>query len=163
MPRLEVPSWRVKQAREARSLVDRAASESALRDPDDPDGIVRFLPAHPHEGAVGKPAGDDTARVIATGRSKVSGVPFNIAVAFEPSSEGGPAIAQSTFHHFADYNWDVRKGAPNFVSEPPGGSLMKSPQARRSVGRYVGNLALWLAGRNPEDLDAVKIGLDPRS
>src|SRR5258705_8059086 len=44
-----------------------------------------------------KPADDDTARVIATGRSKVSGIPFNIAVAFEPTGEAGPAIAQSTF------------------------------------------------------------------
>jgi hypothetical protein len=123
-----------------------------LRDPDDPNGIVRFLPAHPHEGAVGKPADDHTARVIATGRSKISGDAFNIAVAFEPADGAGPALAQSTFHHFADYNWDPRMGAPSFVSEPPGGSLANSEQARRSVGRYVGNLALWLAGRSPDEL-----------
>jgi hypothetical protein len=124
-----------------------------LRDPDDAAGIVRFLPAHPHEGAVGKPADDRTARVIATGRSKVSGIPFNIAVAFDPVDGAGPALAQSTFHHFADYNWDPRMGAPSFVSEPPGGSLVKSERARRSVTRYVGNLALWLAGRNPDELN----------
>ncbi len=124
-----------------------------LRDPDDAAGIVRFLPAHPHEGAVGKPADDRTARVIATGRSKVSGIPFNIAVAFDPVGGAGPALAQSTFHHFADYNWDPRMGAPSFVSEPPGGSLVKSERARRSVTRYVGNLALWLAGRNPDELN----------
>ena len=124
-----------------------------LRDPDDVAGIVRFLPAHPHEGAVGKPTDDRTARVIATGRSKVSDAPFNIAVAFEPAGGAGPALAESTFHHFADYNWDPRMGAPNFVSEPPGGSLAKSDQARRSVARYVGNLALWLAGRNPDELN----------
>jgi len=120
-----------------------------LRDPEDAAGIVRFLPAHPHEGAVGKPVDDRTARVIAAGRSKISGAPFNIAVAFEPAGGVGAALAQSTFHHFADYNWDPRMGAPNFVSEPPGGSLAKSEQARRSVARYVGNLALWLAGRDP--------------
>jgi hypothetical protein len=91
--------------------------------------------------------------VIATGRSKVSDAPFNIAVAFEPAAGAGPALAESTFHHFADYNWDPRMGAPNFVSEPPGGSLAKSEQARRSVARYVGNLALWLAGRNPDELN----------
>lgn len=123
-----------------------------LHDPDDAEGIVRFLPAHPHEGAVGKPIDDDTARVIATGVSKVSGTPFNIAVAFEPIDGVGPAIAQSTFHHFADYNWDPRMGAPTFVSEPPGGSLAKSERARRSVARYVGNVALWLAGRSPNEL-----------
>jgi hypothetical protein len=128
------------------------STHPVLQDPGDPDGIVRFLPAHPHEGAVGKPAGDDSARVIATGRSQVTGVPFNIAVAFEPVGGMGPAIAQSTFHHFADYNWNIRMGAPNFVSERPGGSLAKSAQARRSVARYVGNVALWLSGRNPNRL-----------
>lgn len=137
-----------------------APPHPVLRNPDDASGAVRYLPAHPHEGAVGKPANDSTARVIATGRSKVSGLPFNIAVAFEPSSGAGPAIAQSTFHHFADYNWDPRMGAPSFVSEPPGGSLAKSGKASRSLARYVGNLALWLAGRNPEELDSTKLHLD---
>src|ERR1700680_4066417 len=99
------------------------ALHPVLRDPDDPRGGVGFLPAHPHEGAVGKPANDPSARVIATGRSKVSGVPFNIAVAFEPVGGAGPAIAQSTFHHFADYNWNPRLGAPRFVSQPPGDAL----------------------------------------
>ena len=98
--------------------------------------------------------------MIATGRSKVTGIPFNIAVAFEPTGEAGPAIAQSTFHHFADYNWNPRMGAPSFVSEPPGGALAKSVKARRSLARYVGNLALWLAGRNPEDLNTTKVHLD---
>ncbi|HEY2446486.1 MAG TPA: hypothetical protein VGI20_12195 [Rhizomicrobium sp.] len=116
-----------------------------LHDPDDPDGVVRFLPAHPHEGGVGKPANDSTARVIARGQSKVTGVPFNIAVAFEPTSEAGPAIAQSTFHHFADYNWHPGMGAPTFVSEPPGDALSTSAAARRSTERYVANLAHWLA------------------
>jgi hypothetical protein len=85
--------------------------------------------------------------VIAAGRSTVSGAAFNIAVAFEPSAESGPAIAQSTFHHFADYNWDVAKGAPTFVTEPPGGKLKASPEARRSTERYMRNVGLWLAGR----------------
>lgn len=122
-----------------------------LRDPESPDGIVRYLPAHPHEGAVGKPPNDDTARVIATGRSKVSGNLFNIAVAFEPVDGLGAAVAQSTFHHFADYNWDPRMGSPSFVTEKPGGTLVKSMQARKSVARYVANLALWLGGRDLDD------------
>ena len=115
-----------------------------LRDPDDPDNALRFLPSHPHEGGVGKPPDDPTARVIARGRSKVTGVPFAIAVAFEPRRGAGPAIAQSTFHHFADYNWDPRKGAPTFVSEPPGDALGNFAPARRSTERYVTNLARWL-------------------
>jgi len=119
-----------------------------LRNPEAPGGTVHLLPAHPHEGAVGAPPGDPSARVIATGTSQVTGVVFNIAVAFEPSDAGGPAIAQSTFHHFADYNWDPRQGAPSFVSEPPGHAIIDGPEGRRAVERYVRNLALWLAGRD---------------
>ncbi len=122
------------------------ATHPVLRDPEAPDGIVRYLPAHPHEGAVGKPADDDTARVIATGISKVTGRTFNIAVAFAASDAGGRAIAQSTFHHFVDYNWDPALGAPTFVSEPPGTSLAERPAARGATERYVRNLALWLSG-----------------
>ena len=120
-----------------------------LADPASPTGAIRYLPSHPHEGAVGKPEHDDTARVIATGRSAVSGRSFNLAVAFEPSPSGGPAMAQSTFHHFADYNWDPAKGSPSFVSEPPGSGLAHSIDAQQSTRQYVKNLALWLAGRMP--------------
>jgi hypothetical protein len=108
---------------------------------------IRYLPAHPHEGAVGAPAEDPTARVIAVGRSRTTGRPFNIAVAFERSSAGGRALAESTFHHFADYNWDPSRGAPSFVTEPPGDGLARSPEARRSLQQYVKNLAQWLVER----------------
>jgi hypothetical protein len=119
---------------------------AVLADPGSPTGAIRHLPAHPHEGAVGAPDGEN-ARVIATGRSKVTGRPFNIAVAFEPSEHGGPAIAQSTFHHFADYNWDTGAGAPSFVDEPPGDGMQRTPQAMADIHRYVRNAALWLARR----------------
>jgi hypothetical protein len=99
-----------------------------LVDPDSPTGTIRYLPAHPHEGAVDAPA-DEPARVIARGRSKVTGAAFNLAVAFEPPARGGRAIAQSTFHHFADYNWDTRTGCPSFVDEPPGSGMQTDPQA----------------------------------
>ena len=115
-----------------------------LADPDSPTGAIRFLPSHPHEGGVGAPEGE-SARVIAMGMSKVTGRRFNIAVAFEPSASAGPAIAQSTFHHFADYNWDTRRGAPSFVSEPPGNAIMRTPQALADTQRYVGNIARWLS------------------
>lgn len=117
-----------------------------LTDPEARGGAIQHLPSHPHEGAVGKPPDDPTARVIATGRSKVTDRAFNLIVAFEPGDGGGPAIAQSTFHHFADYNWDPSMGAPTFVSEPTGDALAHSPDAQRSIQRYVRNLALWLGG-----------------
>jgi hypothetical protein len=109
-------------------------------------GVTR-LPAHPHEGAVGAPPADPSARVIATGRSKVTGRPFNLAVAFEPGEAGGPAIAQSTFHHFADYNLDPALGAPSFVSEPPGDGFAREPSALAETHRYFENVARWLAAR----------------
>ena len=117
-----------------------------LRDPANPGRALRFLPAHPHEGAVSAPSGIANARAIATGRSKVTGVDFNIAVAFEADGENGPAVAQSTFHHFADYNWDIGSGAPSFVDEPPGRSMAATPAALQSTKDYARNVALWLAG-----------------
>jgi hypothetical protein len=123
-----------------------------LADPDAPGGVLRYLPSHPHEGDVSAPPGVPGARVIAKGRSKVTGREFAISVAFEPQPGGdGPAVAQSTFHHFADYNWDPRRGAPSFVSEAPGRGLADSPDAQKSVRRFATNVARWLtpATRSP--------------
>lgn len=119
-----------------------------LFDPNDEHGYLQFLPSHPHEGAVDAPVNGTVARVIARGRSKVSGNPFNLAVAFEPSNQIGPAIAQSTFHHFADYNWDPRMGSPSFVSERPGRAILRHAPAMAATQRYALNTALWLAGRD---------------
>jgi hypothetical protein len=118
-----------------------------LADAASPTGAIRFLPSHPHEGAVGAPQ-DEPSRVVATGISKVTGRRFNIAVAYEPGASGGPAIAQSTFHHFADYNWNTQAGSPSFVDEPPGDAIMRTPQAIADTHRYVLNVAYWLAGRD---------------
>jgi len=118
-----------------------------LHNPAARDGLVHYLPAHPHEGAVGAPKDDPSARVIATGTSKVTGTKFNIAVAFEPSAAGGPGLAESTFHHFADYNWDISAGCPSFVTETPGSGLARSLEAQESVRQYVRNIALWLSSR----------------
>ncbi len=116
-----------------------------LVDASSPTGAIRFLPSHPHEGAVDAPANQD-ARVISRGRSKVTGRSFNLAVAFEASQGRGRAIAESSFHHLADYNWDPRMGAPSFVSEPPGDAILREPAALASVQRYVRNVATWLGG-----------------
>ncbi|MBP6877879.1 MAG: hypothetical protein KBC34_07650 [Phenylobacterium sp.] len=104
-------------------------------------GTLAFLPAHPHEGAISAPA--PAARVVATGTSQVSGARFNLIVAFE--GDGGRAVAQSTFHHFADYNLDPRLGCPSFVSEPPADRILTDPRGRRAAERYFQNLAEWLS------------------
>lgn len=118
-----------------------------LEDSSAPEGRIPFLPAHPHEGAVAAPA-DENARVIARGVSQVTGRHFNLAVAFEAEKGGGRAIAQSTFHHFADYNWDTSAGCPSFVDEPPGDGMRNSPEAVAATHRYVLNVAGWLANRD---------------
>jgi len=127
-------------------IVPVGALHPILRDPASPQEALRFLPAHPHEGAVSAPPGDSSARVIAIGQSKTTGNAFNIAVAFEPGEGSGPAVAQSTFHHFADYNWVLGAGAPSFVDEPPGGTMAETPEALQSTKSYMRNLALWLGG-----------------
>jgi hypothetical protein len=113
-------------------------------------GLIRFFPAHPHEGAVGVPAGERTARVIATGVSLQTKRPFNLAVAFDSSTDAhgnrlGRGIAESSFHHFVDYNLDTDKGCPSFVAEPPGDGYRRDPAALEDIKAYVRNLALWLA------------------
>lgn len=128
------------------SITVKQPVHPVLANPASPTGAIRFLPSHPHEGAVGAPQ-NVNARVIATGISQVTARAFNIAVAFEADAHAGRAIAQSTFHHFADYNWDVSSGSPSFVDEPPGGALREDPHAWADTQRYMLNLAVWLGPR----------------
>ena len=98
------------------------------------------------------PEGEPHGRVIATGVSKVTRRPFNLIVAFERERDGhghllGRAVAESSFHHFADYNWDTSKGCPSFVADPPGDQVKREPEKLADVKADVSNLALWLAGR----------------
>jgi hypothetical protein len=113
---------------------------------------IEFFPAHPHEGGVGSPAEDDSAHVIATGTSAVTGRPFNLVVAFERRTDShgnrlGRAIAESSFHHLVDYNWDTEMGCPSFLTEPPGQEVKNDPSRLDDVKTYVGNLARWLSAK----------------
>ena len=116
-----------------------------MRDRRSATGVIQYLPAHPHEGTVSAPPGDSSGRVIMEGQSSISGNRYNIAVAFERSEHGGRAIAQSTFHHFADYNWDPSAGCPSFVTEPAGDGIVRFSEALRSTQQYVRNVAFWLS------------------
>jgi hypothetical protein len=102
------------------------------------------FPAHPHEGAIGVPR-DEPARVIATGRSAVTRREFNLIVAFEGDSALGRAVVESSFHHFVDYNWDTRQGAPSFVDDPEGDAISRDPRLLNDVKTYARNVARWLA------------------
>lgn len=121
-----------------------------LKSPNSPSGRIEFFPAHPHEGAVGVSPGEQNARVIATGKSLVSGRPFNLVVAVErindeQGNQLGRVVAQSTFHHFVDYNLDIDKGCPSFVEELPGNGMKENPQALEDIKTYIRNLVLWLS------------------
>jgi hypothetical protein len=121
-------------------------------EPDHPllaGGLTR-LPAHPHEGAVSVPAGAEAfAKVVARGRSRVSGRPFNLMVAIDRHSDAGAkvgrVVAEATFHRFADANWDPSLGCPSFVTEAPGTGYADTPQALSEARAYVRNIATWLA------------------
>ena len=89
--------------------------------------------------------------MIAKGVSQVSGRAFNLLVAFESVDDRhgntlGRAVAESSFHHFVDYNWDTSMGCPSFLAEPPGDQIKREPEKLEDVKAYVRNLALWLAG-----------------
>jgi hypothetical protein len=115
-----------------------------------PSGRIEYFPAHPHEGGVGVPEGERHTRVIATGTSQVTKRPFNLIVAFEQEQDRhghllGRAVAESSFHHFVDYNWDTSMGCPSFLAEPPGDQIQREPEKLEDVKTYVRNLARWLA------------------
>jgi hypothetical protein len=90
----------------------------------------------------------ERARVIATGRSTVTGHAFNLIVAFERGASGdGRALAHASFHHFADYNWDPSRGCPSFVTDPVGDDLQREPARLSDIKTYVANAARWLTGQ----------------
>ncbi|MEP7211575.1 MAG: hypothetical protein ABI791_00760 [Acidobacteriota bacterium] len=112
--------------------------------------LIEYFPSHPHEGGIGAPPDDPSAKVVATGKSQTTGRPFNLVVAFERSDDEhgnhlGRAIAESSFHHLVDYNWDVDSGAPSFLEEPPGDGYKKNPNSIDDIHQYVANAAKWLA------------------
>lgn len=112
--------------------------------------LIEYFPAHPHEGGIGVPEGVPSASVVATGTSKVTRLPFNLIVAFEDfidadGSYSGRAIAQSSFHHLVDYNWNTNLGCPSFVDEPPGVEIQREPEKLEDIKQYVANVARWMS------------------
>jgi hypothetical protein len=122
-----------------------------LRTTSTPSGRIEWFPAHPHEGSVR--VHGPHAVALAQGRSIASGRRFNLAVVLdgELAPDGRPmgrALAESTFHHFANYNWDLDLGCPSFVSEPPG-TQIKADESRLAIYKgYVRNIATWLGSNH---------------
>jgi hypothetical protein len=144
------PNYHSGRNGDCQGIVPLEPIHDLLKNPESPAGVIRFFPAHPHEGAVGVAAGQQAARVIATGKSKTTDREFNLVVAFEREMDAqgnrlGRAIAESTFHHFCDYNWDTAMGCPSFVDELPGNTMQTEPQALNDLKVYLRNLAFWLS------------------
>ena len=123
-----------------------------MKNAENQSGVIEYFPAHPHEGAVGVPEGSDTGRVVATSVSQTTGHRFNLVVALDGrvdqhGNRCGRAVAESSFHHFADYNWDIAKGCPSFLIEPPGHEIERDASRLRDIKAYVANVASWLATR----------------
>jgi hypothetical protein len=121
-----------------------------LRTDRTPSGHIEWFPAHPHEGAVSAPDDCPYATVVGRGRSIVTRRFFNLAVALDGEVGDderplGRALACSTFHHFADMNWDAHAGAPPFVTDPPGHEMERDPERFEIFKGYVRNIADWLA------------------
>ena len=114
-----------------------------------PTGHVEWFPAHPHEGAISSPPDSPFSRVIAHGQSAITGRRFNLVVCIdgERAVDGrrlGRAVVCSTFHHFADMNWDVDRAAPSFVTDHPGTEIKQDPARLDAFKDYVCNIADWL-------------------
>lgn len=106
--------------------------------------LIEYFPAHPHEGGIGAP--NERFSVVARGKSMATGRDFNLVVAMESETDGaGRAIAESSFHHFADYNWNVACGCPTFVEEAPGCECFDASQKLDDIKCYAANAARWLS------------------
>ena len=131
------------------TVVDPA--HELVRSTENASGLIEYFPAHPHEGSVGVPDDVENARAVATGLSQATGQRFNLVVALDSidndGQRSGRAVAESSFHHFVDYNWDIAKGCPTFLLEPPGDEIRRDPARMRDIKSYVANLARWLAAR----------------
>ena len=92
------------------------------------------IPAHPHGSLIRKVAASRT--VLLSSFSITSGREQTTAIVDEAEGRG-MVLHHSTFHHFADYNLDVAKGAPDFVLDPPSTQIAESPALLNDIKAYV--------------------------
>ena len=148
-PNISWPNYHSGANGEYQPVTADEPAHELLRTDRNASGRIEWFPAHPHEGAVSPPPEYDFAQVVGRGRSTVSGRAINLAVALdgETMGGGGPlgrALACSTFHHFADMNWDGHAGAPSFVTDAPGHEMERDPERFVIYKGYVHNIADWL-------------------
>ena len=92
------------------------------------------LPAHPHEGVI-RPT-TASQQVLLSSYSITSGRE-QITVILDEAPGRGAVLHHSTFHHFADFNLQVERGAPDFVIDPPSHQIDESPALLHDQRAYV--------------------------
>ena len=92
------------------------------------------LPAHPHEGVIRPTTASQQVLLssysITSGREQITAI-------LDEAPDRGAVLHHSTFHHFADYNLEVERGAPDFVIDPPSGQITQSPALLADQRAYV--------------------------
>jgi hypothetical protein len=86
--------------------------------------------------------------------SAVTGRRFGLVVCLDGEADAdgrslGRVVACSTFHHFADMNWDVAHPAPSFVTDAPSDEMRRDPERLEVFKDYVRNIAIWLPATSP--------------
>lgn len=107
------------------------------------DGHV-VLPAHPHEGVITPTVASQ--QVLLSSHSITSGREQITAIVDEAPGRG-MVLHHSTFHHFADYNIEVERGAPAFVLDPPSRQIADSPALLHDLRAYVGSVVRYAMAR----------------
>ena len=102
------------------------------------------LPAHPHEGVIIPTAASQ--QVLLSSYSITSGREQITAILDEVPGRGF-VLHHSTFHHFADFNIDVERGAPDFVTDPPSRQIADSPVLLQDLQAYVGSVVRYAMAR----------------
>ncbi|HZT12030.1 MAG TPA: hypothetical protein VFA29_04480 [Candidatus Baltobacteraceae bacterium] len=120
------PAWR--------RVVALEPVHEVLRSSKSPTGVLEYLPAHPHDGAISVPEHLPYARAIAATAADGEQEMIDLAIAIEneQSIDGhacGRAIAVSSIHHFADPDWD----------------MIRDPASLEAHKDYARNIARWLS------------------
>lgn len=102
------------------------------------------LPAHPHEGVIRITTASQQVLLssysITSGREQITAI-------LDEAPGRGPVLHHSTFHHFADYNLEVKRGAPDFVIDPPSAQIDQSPELLADWRTYVAAVVAYGMGR----------------
>lgn len=101
------------------------------------------MPAHPHEGVITSTTPSQTILLssysVRSGREQITAI-------IDETSTHGWVLHHSTFHHFADFNLDVSKGAPDFVLDPSSQQIKESPMLLQDLYSYLDAVVRYAIG-----------------